>query len=258
MSNVLKGKVAVVSGASRGIGRAIALGFASEGADLAICARDAARIAQVCAEVESIGRRCIACGFDMSDARAVQDFCAEVKQGFTRVDILVNNAGIYPERGGFDKSDPVQWWNTLEVNLRAPYLLTRHLLEHMPAGAKIINMSSGKGFSAGANSSAYHVSKAGLNMLTNALASELWQRQIDVNTLVPGPVATTTLSQGDPASGVTAEEILTRYADAPPAGLPAWERVKHPQEVAVLAVQMARYPIGGPTGQVFSLARRPF
>ena len=88
-------------------------------------------------------------------------------------------------------------------------------------------------------------------MLTKSLANELWQRQIDVNLLVPGPVATTTLSRQDPNSVISAEEILQNYREKPPAGLPAWERVKHPDEVADLALQMANYAIGGPTGQTF-------
>ena len=86
---------------------------------------------------------------------------------------------------------------------------------------------------------------------------EVWQQKIDVNTIIPGPTATTTLSQQDPSSGVTTETILDKFINEPPAGLPAWERVKHPDEVAALALQLASYPLGGPTGQVFSLARRP-
>ena len=82
-------------------------------------------------------------------------------------------------------------------------------------------------------------------------------RKNDVNTIIKGPTATTTLSQQDPNSGVTTEAILDKFTNEPPAGLPAWKRVKHPDEVADLALQLASYPIGGPTGQVFSLARRP-
>ena len=127
----------------------------------------------------------------------------------------------------------------------------------MRKGGKIINLTSGKGFSAGANSTAYHVSKAALNMLTNGLANELWQRDIDVNSLIPGPTATATFDNAAPGQERSPEEILSLGKDALPKGLPAWERVKHPDEVAVLALQIATQPVGGPTGQVFSLARRP-
>ena len=118
-------------------------------------------------------------------------------------------------------------------------------------------LNSGKGYQPVQNSSGYHVSKAALRMFTECIANELWAQDIEVNTIIPGPTATTTLSREDPASGVTTEAILDKFTNDPPAGLPAWERVKHPDEVAELALQMASYPVGGPTGQVFSLARRP-
>ena len=145
----------------------------------------------------------------------------------------------------------------MEVNVRGPYLLTQRLLGAIRKGGKIINLTSGKGYSAGANSSAYHVSKAALNMMTEGLANELWDREIEVNSLVPGPTATATFDNATPGQERSPEDILSAGPDALPKGLPAWERVKHPDEVAKLALQMASYPVGGPTGQVFSLARRP-
>lgn len=257
MDHDLRGKCAVVTGAGRGIGRSIALAFARAGADVAICARSAGPLEEVRAEIETMGRSCVAATLDIADPKAVADFCGEITGHFGKVDSLVNNAGVYLDQGKFAESDSEAWWKTVEVNIRGPYLFTRHLLDAMPAGASIINLSSGKGFSPGQNSAAYHVSKAGLNMLTEGLANEVWDRGIIVNTLVPGPTATTTLSRQDPDSGVTTEDILDKFTNEPPAGLPAWERVKHPDEVAQLALQMASYGAGGPTGQVFSLARRP-
>ena len=257
MSESLTGKVAVITGAGRGIGRAIALAFAEAGADIAICAQSSEALDAVKKEVEDKGQSCLAMAIDIADPQAVNLFCQDVNSQYGKVDILVNNAGAYMDRGAFAQSDLDEWWRTIEVNVRGPYLMTRHLVSAMPEGAKIINMNSGKGYSAGQNSSSYHVSKAALKMFTESLANELWQQKIDVNTIIPGPTATTTLSQQDPNSGVTTEDILDKYTNEPPAGLPAWERVKHPDEVATLALQLASYPIGGPTGQVFSLARRP-
>lgn len=257
MGKPLAGKIAVVTGASRGIGRSIALGFARAGADIAICARTISALQEPLKEIEATGQKCITGAVDIANADEIAAFTKQINDHYGQVDILVNNAGIYPEQGLVAESDPEQWWRTIEVNIKGPYLMTRHLLSLMPDGAKIINLSSGKGFSAGQNSSAYHVSKAGLNMFTQSLANELWTRGIDVNTLVPGPTATTTLSRQDPQSGATTEQILDKFTTSPPAGLPAWERVKHPDEVAILALQLATYPTGGPTGQVFSLARRP-
>ena len=257
MTKELSGKVAVITGAGRGIGRSIALMFAESGADIAICARSADALAEVEHHINARGQHCISHSLDIADPEEVERFCDSIISTYGKIDILVNNAGAYLDRGGFAQSDPDEWWRTVEVNMRGPYLMTRHLIAAMPEGAKIINMNSGKGFSAGQNSSSYHVSKAALKMFTEALANELWKQKIDVNTIIPGPTATTTLSQQDPKSGVTTENILDKFTHEPPAGLPAWERVKHPDEVAALALQLANYPIGGLTGQVFSLARRP-
>lgn len=254
---LLAGKVAVVTGAGRGIGKSIALSFAKAGADLAICARSAHDIDAVQAEVQALGRTCVTGVFDVSDPKPAAYFCNGIIDQFGCVDVLVNNAGAYLERGAFVDSDPDLWWKTMEVNVRGPYLMSRHLVAAMRKGGKIINLTSGKGFSAGANSSAYHVSKAALNMMTEGLANELWSRDIEVNSLVPGPTATATFDNAKPGAERSPEDILSAGPDALPKGLPAWERVKHPDEVAQMALQMATYPKGGPTGQVFSLARRP-
>jgi len=253
----LAGKFAVVTGAGRGIGKSIALTFAKAGADLAVCARAREEIEAVASEVRSLGRTCLAHSVDLGNAAQTEAFCQAVSQTGNGVDIIVNNAGAYLERGAFVDSDPDLWWRTMEVNLRGPYLVARHLVPCMRAGGKIINLTSGKGFAAGANSSAYHVSKAALNMLTEALANELWQRNIDVNHLVPGPTATATFDNAKQGEERSPEEILALGPDALPKGLPPWERVKHPDEVAMLALHMATQPERGPTGQIFSLARRP-
>ena len=257
MAKKLQGKIAVITGAGRGIGRSIALAFAKEGADIAICARSESVLIDVQKEIEDLGQKCLSHALDVADPKAVMRFCNAIISGYGKVDILVNNAGAYLDRGKFEESNPDDWWRTIEVNVRGPYLMTRHLISVMGEGAKIINLNSGKGYSAGQNSSGYHISKAALKMFTESLANELWERKIEVNTLIPGPTATTTLSRQDPESGVTTDDILDKFTSAPPAGLPAWERVKHPDEVAALALHLASYPIGGPTGQVFSLARRP-
>ena len=253
----LAGKVAVITGAGRGIGKSIALTLAKSGADVAICARSQTELDAVCAEITAMSRKCLAVSVDLASPDQVEAFCQRAVAEFAQVDILVNNGGAYLERGSFENSDPALWWRTMEVNVRGPYLMARHLIGVMRSGGKIINLTSGKGFSAGANSSAYHVSKAALNMLTDALANELWTRDIDVNHLVPGPTATATFDNKGPGQERTPEDILAKGPEGLPKGLPAWERVKHPDEIAALALHLASQPIGGPTGQIFSLARRP-
>lgn len=253
----LAGKVAVVTGAGRGIGQAIAQKFAEAGANLAICARTQTELDETRAAIEAHGRQCITGVVDLADPVSTKAFCDDVINTYGEVQILVNNAGAYLERGTVLESDPDAWWKTVEVNVRGPYMMVRHLLAAMADGGKIINFSSGKGLSAGVNSASYHVSKAGLHMLTESLANELWPRNIDVNNIVPGPVATSTFSREDPATRSSPEELLERYKNELPAGLPQWERVKHPDEIADLALWLAAHPTGGPTGQTFSLARRP-
>lgn len=253
----LSDKVAVVTGAGRGIGKSTAIAFANAGADLAICARSLSDLNATKTAIETLGRRCFAMPADLGDADQTKAFCDAVVGQFGHVDVIVNNAGAYFERGAFEVSDPELWWKTMEVNVRGPYLITRQLIGAMRKGGKIINLTSGKGYAAGANSTAYHASKAALNMLTEGLANELWSRDIDVNSLVPGPTATATFDNAAPGEERTPEEILALGPESLPKGLPAWERVKHPDEVAALALQLASYPVGGPTGQVFSLARRP-
>jgi NAD(P)-dependent dehydrogenase (short-subunit alcohol dehydrogenase family) len=253
----LNGKVAVVTGAGRGIGKSIALAFANAGADLAICARNESEIEAISEEINRLGQRSFFISVDLGNPSEVRSFSERVLSEFNYIDILVNNAGAYLERGMFVDSDPELWWRTIEVNVRGPYLLTRFFVEKMRRGGKIINLTSGKGYSAGSNSSAYHVSKAALNMMTNGLANELWSQEIEVNSLVPGPTATATFDNAQPGKERSPDEILSAGKDALPKGLPAWERVKHPDEVAQMALQMACFPSGGPTGQIFSLARRP-
>ena len=123
----LEGKVAVVTGAGRGIGRAIALCFARAGADIAICARSGDDLREVSTDIQAMGRNCLVMAFDISNPDEVRIFCDKIISEFGKVDILVNNAGAYLERGAFIDSDPELWWKTIEVNLRGPFLVCRHL-----------------------------------------------------------------------------------------------------------------------------------
>lgn len=254
----LTGKTAVVTGAGRGLGRSIAIAFAKAGADLAICSRTQSELDSVKGEVEELGQKCHVGAVDLSSQDEAQAFCESVLKEFGTVDVLVNNAGAELEIRPIAETDPGRWWKTIEVNVRGPYLVTRYLLEGFAEGGKIINVSSGMGKRAGDDNSAYHISKAAMNMFTDALANELWPRKIDVNNLIPGPVATGMLNR-DSVTGqkTTPEEILEKFAAEPPERFPPWERLKHPDEIGELALYMATRPTGGPNGQNFSLARRP-
>lgn len=254
----LQGKTAVVTGAGRGIGRSIAINFAKAGANLAICARSSDELEQVSETLKSLGSRCVVGVADLTDKAETEIFCSKTLSSFGQVDILVNNAGGLLERSKIADSDIDLWWRTIEVNVRGPYLVTRLLLDGLADGAKIINLSTGVALRAGNQNSAYHVAKSGLHMFTEALANELQSRRIDVNNLIPGPTATSAFDPvKDSSKRSTADELLAHYAGKPPPGLPEVERLKHPDEVADLALYMATMPEGGPNGQTFSLARRP-
>lgn len=255
----LAGKTAVVTGAGRGIGHSIALTFASAGADVAICSRSENELEGARTAIEAMGVRCVVGVADVTDQTATERFCTDTLKAFGQVDVLVNNAGGMLETNTIAESDIEQWWRTIEVNLKGPYLMTRLLLDGLADGGKIINLSTGVALRAGNRNSAYHVAKAGLHMFTEALANELHSRRIDANNLIPGPVATSIFDDmNDKKDGRSSpDEVLARYADKLPLGLPEVERLKHPDEVAELALYMATMPEGGPNGQTFSLARRP-
>jgi len=251
------GKTAVITGGARGIGRSIVERFAKEGADVAICARTQKDLDDTTAAVEALNCACFAMETDLSDPVRTKAFCEAVLAKFGSIDILVNNAGVYLDRGKIENSDPDTWIKNVVINLHAPYLVTRHLLEGFNNGGKIVNLSSGKAFNPGNDASSYHIAKAGLHMFTGCLANELWPRNIDVNNVVPGPTATAIFSREDPADRSTLEALLEQYRVEIPNGLPTWERIKHPDEVADLVFWLVSMPEGGPTGQTFSLARRP-
>lgn len=241
----LDGKVALVTGGGRGIGRAVALALADEGASVCIVARTAGQIESVADEIRSAGQSAEAIVADVTDSDQVQAMAGAVRERFGRLDILVNNAGGATDRSGILESGEDDWLHAVRLNIDSVYLVSRTLLPLMieSGGGKIINVGSGMGHSAGAANSSYRVGKAGAWMLTQCMAEELWEHGIEVNELVPGPVATDATSDFMQVGG-------------PPPFAPS-ERVKTPEEVAPLAVWLATVAAGGPTGQSFSLARRP-
>ena len=241
----LAGKIAVVTGSGRGIGRAIAVALAGAGADLVLAARSAAQLDAVAEEIRSLGRRVLPLATDVIRRDQVDALAAAVRAEFGRLDVLVNNAGGGLERRSILESDPDLWIEDVTVNCISAYLVARALLPVMIAsgGGRVINVGSGMGHRATASGAAYHVGKAGLWMFTQCLAEEVWQHNVTVNELVPGPVATR----------LTGSRM--RVGGPPP--FASSEVIKTPADVAPLALFLAAQPDGGPTAQSFSLARRP-
>jgi 3-oxoacyl-[acyl-carrier protein] reductase len=239
----LTGKSAVVTGGGRGIGRAIALALAGAGADVAVVARTSSQVGDVAELIRKKGQKGLPVTADLTDPSNVDAAVNVIRYEFGQVDILVNNAGGATDRSPMAESSREDWLGAIRLNIDSVYLMTTAIMPMMERGSKIINIGSGMGHSSGDSNSSYRVAKAGAWMLTQCMAEEFWERGIDVNELVPGPVIT------------DATKDFMEVGGAPP--FAASERVKTPEEVTPLAMWLATQKLGGPTGQSFSLARRP-
>ena len=179
------GKVALITGASGGLGREIALGLARAGAHVLLHGRRADELRTLADEIDARGGSAEMLAFDLTDEAAT----ATALAGVARIDILVNNAG-HRDRRPIADLNRAAVRHLLEINLSAPYDLARLLAPRLPAGGRIINISSIAGQIARSGDAAYTMSKAGLEGLTRALAAELGPRDITVNAVAPGYFAT--------------------------------------------------------------------
>jgi 3-oxoacyl-[acyl-carrier protein] reductase len=187
----LKGKVAIVTGGGRGIGRAIALALAREGAAVVVASRTKQEIEAVAHEIKSAGGRALSVPTDVTQEEQVQDMVGHTVEAFGRVDILVNNAGVPGPMDLITEIKEEEWDRTLDTNLKGIFLCAKavvpHMMEH--GGGNIINISSGAGFKRPrqrVRSLPYNVSKFGLEGLTHVLAVQLKEHNICVNSLLPG------------------------------------------------------------------------
>ncbi len=188
----LKDKVALITGGGRGIGKAIALDYAREGAKLAICARTGSEIEETAKEIKVLGAECLAVACDVSLEEPVSKLIGEVQKRFGRIDVLINNAGVMIRPAPIAETEVKKWDYTMSVNLRGPFLVTKALLPLMmrQKGGAIINVSSSIGRGAYANFAAYAASKWGIEGFTQTLAVEVKSYNIRVNSVEPGYVAT--------------------------------------------------------------------
>ena len=188
----LADKVALITGGGRGIGKAIALAYAREGAKLAICARTEAEIKETVNEIQRLKAQAKGWPCDVSLEEPVKDFVANVVKEFGRVDVLVNNAGVMTRPVPITELEIKKWDYTMAVNLRGPFLVTQSVLPIMmkQKSGSIVNVSSMVGRGAYANFIAYAASKWGLEGFTQTLAAEARSSGIRVNSVEPGYVAT--------------------------------------------------------------------
>lgn len=200
----LSGKRALVTGASRGIGAAIALRLARDGADVAITyERSADAAAKVVAKIQAMGRKAVAIQADSADAGAVRDSVAQTVAALGGLDILVNNSGIL-RAGPLESLSLADIDATLAVNVRAVVLATQAALTHLPKGGRIINIGSCLGEQVGVPGvSLYAMSKSALIAFTKGVAREVGPRGITVNQVNPGPIDT----DMNPANGPQSEAM---------------------------------------------------
>src|SRR5271163_2674955 len=195
----LGSQVAVVTGAARGIGEAIALRLARMGAAVVLTARDSARLTQVKTAIEEQAGKAMVLPCDLTDAGAVAALGERVREQWGRCDILINNAGVGVLRKPLIDLAVEEWDQMMDTNLRAPYLMIRALAPMMVAARSghIINISSLAGKNVLPEGAAYSASKWGLNGLTYSVAEELRQHNVRVSVIAPGSVNT---YFGDPNS----------------------------------------------------------
>ena len=188
MSGEFQGKVALVTGGSKGIGRACAYAFAHEGANVAVTGRTLSELEATAEQVREIGTESLVCQSDFTDRAQVSGVVPAVLAKFGRIDILVNNAAIiHPRIDLVDLGDDT-WYDVIEVNLNAAAMLTKAVMPTMieQRSGNIINISSIGGRSGARGRSAYRVTKTALISLTQSLAAELHEHGINVNAICPG------------------------------------------------------------------------
>jgi 3-oxoacyl-[acyl-carrier protein] reductase len=241
----LAGKIAIVTGASRGIGRAIAERFAAEGASVVVNYHSGAAAAQAVVEgIRAAGGEAIAVAADVSNAEDVTRLVAETMARYGRIDILVNNAGVMYTKGVLEISEE-EWDRTIDVNLKGPWLCSRAVAPAMLAqgAGTIINMSSNSGLyhPSAMRFTEYVASKAGLNGVTKAMALALGP-SITVNAICPGWIRTDMIEEVDP-------EIHQRILDET-----ALKRWGTPADIAAAAVFLASPDASFITGELLIVA----
>jgi NAD(P)-dependent dehydrogenase (short-subunit alcohol dehydrogenase family) len=188
----LRGQVALVTGASRGIGRAVAVALANAGADVAITARTQEGMRDTAAEIEAAGRRTAVLAGDVTDRERVFQIIAEAQEALGPLDLLVNNAGVGDIGGPTWEADPDRWWEVVSVNVLGPFLFARATVPGMRARGRgrIVNVSSYAGVRPTPGATAYSASKAALMRFSDGLAAELDSDGVQVFAMSPGVVRT--------------------------------------------------------------------
>lgn len=252
---LLQDRVAIVTGGGRGIGRAIALRFATEGARVFITARTATEVEAVAREIQAAGGHAAFFAGDISRAADCRKMVDGAREAFGAVHIVVNNAGIYGPVLPAEEITPDEWDEVIAVNLRGPFLLARLVLPEMykQGSGSIINVVSIAAKAAFAMNGPYAASKAGLIGLTRTLAAEGGPRGVRVNAISPGPVPETKMSQQ------LGDALAKHFQMDPGAILESFKknilqgRAQTADEIAAAAVFLASDQSSAITGQALNV-----
>jgi NAD(P)-dependent dehydrogenase (short-subunit alcohol dehydrogenase family) len=199
------GKVVIVTGGSKGLGRAMALGFAEAGADVVVASRKLKACETVADQVRALGRRALAVRCHVGDWDQCETLIDAAMAEFGRIDVLVNNAGIAPVPPSLVDISSDLFDKTIAVNLKGPLRLTALAAKHMSAGGSVVNISSKAALHPTSFTVVYAAAKAGLNALTKAAAHELGPRGIRVNAIVCGTFHTDSLHTSLPSEEMQAQ-----------------------------------------------------
>jgi 3-oxoacyl-[acyl-carrier protein] reductase len=243
MSQKLAGKVAVVTGASKGIGAAIARQLAAEGASVVVnYASSKAGADRVVSEIAKAGGKAVAVQADLSKEADIRRLFAETKKAYDRVDILINNAGVY-EFLPLEQVTAEAFHKMFNLNVLGLLLATQEAVKHFgSAGGNVVNISSIAATAAPATASVYSATKAAVNAITRSLAQELGPRKIRVNSINPGMIET----EGLHASGITDSDFRKETEKQTPLG-----RIGQPEDIAPMAAFLASSDSAWITGESF-------
>ena len=240
----LNGKVAIITGAGKGIGKAVAIAYAKQGMSVCCIARTLSDIVSTVNEIKESGGNAMAISCDVTNYENVKEAMQKAYERYGGIDLVLVNAGTDTEKLPIDELDIAEWKRVMDVNLNGAFYTVKAAIPYLKrnGSGKIITIGSGMGHKGRADDSAYSCSKAGLWMLTRVLAQELSEYRISVNELIPGPVIT------DMGKDSMKDERSAFSING--------EWIKSPDDVTDLAIFLAGQAGVGPTAQSYSLMRR--
>ena len=250
----LTGKLAIVTGAAQGIGKGVALEYAKNGADIAILDISADRLAETAKEIEALGRKCYQGVGDVSNEEVVKGFVEDVTAEFGKIDVLTHCAGILRSCAIIDQ-DVKDWDTVVAVNLRSSFLFGKYVGQQMKKqghGAMVM-IDSCASKTAEAFNAVYCASKAGVRLMAQALALELAEFGVRVNSIAPGTINTDMIQRclhdRAPLYGLTFEEYLHEFNEATPL-----KRMGEPEEIGKLCVFLVSDDSAFITGSSFNIS----